>query len=87
MLLARRIRDLRQERNWSQEDLANVSGLHRTYIGSIERAERSCTVDTLDKLALAFGISVHQLVKFPSLTAIDLSCLPAISNKKKTEVS
>ena len=66
ILLARRIRALRRKRGWSQEGLADYSGLHRTYIGSIERAERNFTVDTLEKLAVAFGISVYELVDIPN---------------------
>jgi transcriptional regulator with XRE-family HTH domain len=61
MLLAYRLRQLRQERGWSQEDLATASGLHRTYIGGIERGERNCGVDTIEKLAAAFDVSIDTL--------------------------
>jgi transcriptional regulator with XRE-family HTH domain len=61
-VLARRLRELRQERSWSQEDLADACLLHRTYIGSIERAERNVGIDILGKLATAFGISVYELL-------------------------
>ena len=61
--LARKIRELRQEKGWSQEDLAEVSGLHRTYIGDIERAERNISIDNIEKLAKAFKISITELFK------------------------
>lgn len=60
-LLARRIRALREERNWSQEDLAEASGLHRTYIGAIERAERNMGIDNLENFAKAFKIGIGDL--------------------------
>ncbi len=59
--LARKIRELRQEKGWSQENLAEVSGLHRTYIGDIERAERNVSIDNIEKLAKAFKVSITEL--------------------------
>lgn len=57
-LLARHIRILRILRGWSQEQLADYCGLHRTYIGAVERAERNITVDNIEKIATAFEIPV-----------------------------
>jgi transcriptional regulator with XRE-family HTH domain len=51
------IRALRLERGWSQEDLAERAGLHRTYISAIERAERNVSIDNIEKLGRAVGIS------------------------------
>ncbi len=61
-LLARRLRQLRFERNWSQETLAAQAGLHRTYISGIERAERNIGLDNVERLADAFGIPVDELL-------------------------
>ncbi len=55
------VRALRAEIGWSQEEFAARCGLHRTYIGSIERGEKTITIDTAQKLAQAFGISLSQL--------------------------
>ena len=60
-LLAKRLRELRAERDWSQEDLAAASGLHRTYIGTIERSEQSITVDNIQKLADALEVTISEL--------------------------
>ncbi len=57
------IRALRAERgNISQERLGLDSGVHRNYIGGIERGEREPTVATIAKLALALGVAPSQLI-------------------------
>jgi len=61
-LVAKNIRELRQERDWSQDELAARAGLHRTYIGTIERAEQSITVDSMEKLATALNVKVARLL-------------------------
>ncbi len=55
------IRSLRAEAGLSQEELAARCGLHRTYIGSIERGEKTITIETAQKLARAFSITLTQL--------------------------
>ncbi|MBI2924366.1 MAG: helix-turn-helix transcriptional regulator [Verrucomicrobia bacterium] len=60
--VAENLRRLRLEREWSQEDCAEKCGLHRTYIGAVERGERNITLATLDTLAAAFGISPAELI-------------------------
>jgi transcriptional regulator with XRE-family HTH domain len=61
--LARRIRLLRVSRGWSQEVLAELAGLHRNYIGHVERAEVNIGLANLAKIAHAFEIPVHELLK------------------------
>jgi transcriptional regulator with XRE-family HTH domain len=61
-LLARRLRELRFKRGWSQETLADQAGLHRTYISGIERADRNIGLDNVEKLADAFEITVSDLL-------------------------
>ena len=62
-LLAKNLRELRQEKGWSQDELAARSGLHRTYIGTVERAEQSITVDSMEKLASALNVKVARLLE------------------------
>lgn len=52
------IREIRSENNLSQEDLAEMCGLHRTYIGSIERGEKNITVKNLQKIILSLNYSL-----------------------------
>jgi len=61
-LLARKLRVLRFMRGWSQEQLAEASGLHRTYISSIERAGRNVSLDNIEKLADAFELPIKDLL-------------------------
>ena len=60
---AKRLRALRKKANLSQEELGFKAGLHRTYIGSIERAEQNISVDNIHKLAKALKVPVEELFK------------------------
>lgn len=57
----KKIRSLRQKFNLSQESLAEKAGVHRTYIGMIERAEKNITLDNIYKISKAFDISLSEL--------------------------
>lgn len=60
--LGKAIRELRAERGWSQEELSLRTGVHRNYIGGIERAERKPTVETVAVLANALGVKASELI-------------------------
>jgi prepilin-type processing-associated H-X9-DG protein len=62
-IVAVNCRRLRKERGWSQEEFAAKCGLHRTYVGAIERAEENLTLRTLDKLAIALSVNPAALLK------------------------
>ena len=55
------IRKLRLDAGMSQEDFADHCGLHRTYIGCIERGEKTITIETADKVAQSLGLTLGQL--------------------------
>jgi len=61
-ILAENVRAFRLEKGLSQEALADISSLHRTYVGSIERMERNASLATLELLAEALGIGVPELL-------------------------
>ena len=58
-----RVRDLRKKRSLSQEALAEKAGLHRTYIGMIERAEKNITLINVEKIANALETSIKDFFK------------------------
>jgi transcriptional regulator with XRE-family HTH domain len=57
------IRKKRLEKNLSQEDFAELVGVHRTYIGMLERAEKNITLLNIEKIANALNISIAELIK------------------------
>lgn len=57
------VRAHRIAKRLSQEGLADGAGLHRTYIGSVERGERNVSIDSLEKIATALGIEPHELLR------------------------
>lgn len=61
-ILADNLRAFRAERGWSQEQFADRCGLHRTYIGAIERGERNVTLNTLNHIASALEVSSAELI-------------------------
>lgn len=62
LTLAKRVRELRDNKGISQERLGEIAGLHRTYIGMIERAEKNITLVNLDKIAKALGVKASSLL-------------------------
>jgi transcriptional regulator with XRE-family HTH domain len=57
----RRVRQLRKKRNWSQEKLAEMSGMHWIYIGQVERGERNLTLQSIESIARALRIKIASL--------------------------
>ena len=62
-MFANNVRRERAARGWSQEALADAAGLHRTYIGSVERCERNISIDNIARVAAAFGVSPDALLR------------------------
>jgi transcriptional regulator with XRE-family HTH domain len=57
------VRRLRSEKGFSQEAFADECGLHRTYMGAIERGEKSVTIETAGKVARALSLPLWKLMK------------------------
>lgn len=58
-----RVKQLRMEKGYSQEKLAEMSDLDRTYIPGIESGKRNVSLIVAEKIATAFGISISELLK------------------------
>ena len=61
--VGRAVRDLRASRGMSQEDLAFVTGMHRTYVGGVERGERNPSLIALSRVASALGVRPWELLQ------------------------
>lgn len=61
-VFAENVRKLRAERGLSQEALAENSDLHRTYVGSVERGERNVSIDNMERLAIALGVKLRDML-------------------------
>lgn len=61
--IGKRIRQLREEKHITQEDLALESKLNRAYVGYIERGERNPSTETISKIAKALRVPLHELLK------------------------
>ena len=62
-IFGQNLRRNRETLGISQEDLAEKAGLHRTYIGSVERGERNVSIDNMERLAVAVGSTIEHLLE------------------------
>ena len=60
----KKVREERLKQNLSQEELASRAGVHRTYIGMIERAEKNITLENIEKIAKALKVNINKLLTF-----------------------
>lgn len=62
-IFAENLRKARHAKGLSQEGLAELANLHRTYVGSVERAERNVSIDNMERLAGAVGVPLSTLLQ------------------------
>lgn len=62
-VVGRNLRAYRMEKGLSQEDFAEVVGVHRTYMGGLERGERNLTLQSLERIAEVLGLDVIDLLR------------------------
>lgn len=61
VIFGKRVRELRIAQGLSQEELATRAGVHRTYIGMVERAEKNITLENIEKVANALKVDITVL--------------------------
>lgn len=64
-IFAANVRRRRLELGLSQEELAERAGVHRTYIGMLERGEKNVTIYNIERLAIALGVNPPSLLQLP----------------------
>lgn len=62
LIFAKNLKRLRAERGLSQELLAEIANLHRTYVGSVERGERNVSIDNMESFANALNVSLRDML-------------------------
>jgi transcriptional regulator with XRE-family HTH domain len=62
-IFAENLRKARLAKKLSQEALAELASIHRTYVGSVERAERNVSIDNMERLSAAVGVALPDLLK------------------------
>lgn len=67
-LVGKRVRELRELRGWSQEELAAIAAVDQSYLSQIENARRTPSIEVLDRLARALGVTAADLIQEPQET-------------------
>ena len=75
-IIGQRIRNYRVQQKLSQEKLAELSGCHPTYIGQIERGEKNATIESVEKIAAALGVSLSKLFENLSNASDEAANIP-----------
>jgi transcriptional regulator with XRE-family HTH domain len=65
-ILGRNLRRYRESKGLSQEDFADTLGLHRTYVGGLERGERNLTLKSVERLSESISVDPLELLREPS---------------------
>jgi transcriptional regulator with XRE-family HTH domain len=89
-IIGQRIRNYRTQLNLTQEDLAEFSNCHYTYIGQIERGEKNATIESIEKIVKPLNITLSKLFEKIDECSTDeknipLECYELISSKSKSE--
>lgn len=64
IIFGKRIKELRKTKKITQQQFADLSDLHKNYIGMIERGERNPSLVNIQNIATAFEMSISELMKF-----------------------
>lgn len=87
-IIGQRVRNYRTEKGLSQEKLAEMSGCHPTYIGQVERGEKNATLESIEKITSAMGVSLSKLFEKmgeDNSDSIPMKCYELVASKSKAE--
>jgi transcriptional regulator with XRE-family HTH domain len=70
-LVGERVRTLRKEKGYTQDQLAEIAQIHNRYISDIERGERNITLETLEKVITALNVLPNEIFKFENIESIE----------------
>ena len=89
-VLGQRIRNYRTAKGLSQEKLAELCGCHPTYVGQLERGEKNATVESIERISSALGVSLSKLFEKlgendGSKRNIPLECYELVAERAKEE--
>ena len=76
--VGQRIRNYRTQLGYSQEKLAELSGCHPTYIGQLERGEKNATLESVEKISSALGVTLSKLFEMIGDTDSDAKDIPRL---------
>ena len=79
--LGKRVRELRLKQGYSQEAFADLCGVHRTFMGTIERGESNLSFSNLVKISKALGITLSQMLSGLERRAETLMERPVVSGE------
>lgn len=82
LALGQRIRELRLKKRWSQEGFADIVGVHRTWMGAVERGESNASFTNLVLISRALGVTLSQLLSGLEKKAEALRAAPAKDPKR-----
>jgi transcriptional regulator with XRE-family HTH domain len=87
LALGQRVRQLRKRQGYSQEAFADAAGLHRTWMGAVERGERNLSFHNLVLISNALGITLSRLVSGLEKSAAQpiRKSSPAVSPSRRNE--
>lgn len=69
--IGERLRAYRNQKGWSQEELAERAGFHPTYIGQLERGEKNATIESISRVSGALGIPLSVLFENISVQPVE----------------
>ncbi|WP_019912440.1 helix-turn-helix domain-containing protein [Paenibacillus sp. HW567] len=71
-LVGEKIRMIRQQKGFSQESLAFKAGLTPSYVGQVERGQKSATIDTLEKIAVSLDVTLEEIFRSATMNSVEM---------------